>query len=181
SLTATVAPDQEPNPRFAMFMGDPETFRVAIPGQIFGVKVHVVNQSSTPATLQRVSVEAGTGPAWAVTPPSIEQSSEIAEAKPVVVKFNVKAHDDAAFTRPYFTRPDIEQSYYDIKDEKYLNQPLSPYALVAWADFSYAGVPIRLGQYVQSVKRVAGLGTVLEPLVTAPAIGIAISPRSGDR
>ena len=33
--------------RFAVcdVMGDPETFRVAIPGQKFGVKVHAVNQS----------------------------------------------------------------------------------------------------------------------------------------
>ncbi len=179
SLTATVAPDQEPNPRFAQFMGDPETFRIAIPGQSFGVKVHAVNQGDTPATLVRVSVEAGTGPAWIVTPPAITQEAAIASAKPVDVKFTVKVPDNAAFTRPYFTRPDIEQSYYDVKDETYLNQPLAPYALVAWADFSYGGVPVRLGQYVQSVKRVNGLGTVLEPLVAGPAIGIAIAPRAG--
>ena len=178
-MTATVAPDQEPNPRFAQFMGDPETFRIAIPGQSFGVKVHVVNQGATPATLRRVSVESGTGPAWNVTAPSIPQSADIANGKPMDLKFSVNAPDDAAFTRPYFSRPDIEQSYYDVKDERYLNQPLSPYSLIAWAEFSYEGVPVRLGQYVQSVKRVTGLGTVLEPLVTAPAIGIAISPRSG--
>lgn len=41
SISATVAPEQEPSARMAMFMGDPETFRVAIPGQTFGVKVHV--------------------------------------------------------------------------------------------------------------------------------------------
>jgi hypothetical protein len=32
---------------------------------------------------------------------------------------------------------------------------------------------------VQTVKRVNGLGTVLEPLVVGPAIGVAISPRFG--
>ena len=179
SLVATVAPDQEPNPRFAQFMGDPETFRIAIPGQSFGVKVHVVNQSETPVTLQRMSVEAGARPAWTVTPPAITQEAVIASAKPVDVKFNVNVPGNASFTRPYFTRPDIEQSYYDVKDETYLNQPLAPYALVAWADFLYAGAPVRLGQYVQTVKRVNGLGTVLEPLVTGPAIGVSIIPRAG--
>ncbi len=179
SLTATVAPDQEPNPRFAQFFGDPETFRTAIPGQPFGVKVHVVNQSDTPVTLQGVRVESGTGPAWTATPASVAEASEVSWTKPVDLKFAVKVPDNAVFTRPYFTRPDIEQSYYDVKDEKYLNQPLAPYALVAWADFTYGGVPVRLGQYVQSVKRVTGLGTVLEPLVTGPAIGISISPRAG--
>ena len=67
SIAASVAPDQEPNPRMAQFLGDPETFRIAIPGQTFGVKVHTVNQSSTPASLQKVSVESANGPAWSVT------------------------------------------------------------------------------------------------------------------
>ena len=31
---------------WAMFMGDPDTTRVVIPGQKLGVKVHVVSQSS---------------------------------------------------------------------------------------------------------------------------------------
>src|SRR4029077_5828104 len=47
SLAASVSRDQEPNARMAQFLGDPETFRVAIPGQTFGVKVHAVNQSPT--------------------------------------------------------------------------------------------------------------------------------------
>ncbi len=32
SVAANVAPEKEPDPRFAMFMGDPETTRVIIPG-----------------------------------------------------------------------------------------------------------------------------------------------------
>ena len=38
SVAANVAPEKEPNPRFAMFMGDPETTRVIIPGQKVGRK-----------------------------------------------------------------------------------------------------------------------------------------------
>ena len=170
SIAASVAPDKEPNPRMAQFLGDPETFRIAIPGQTFGVKVHTVNQSSTPASLQKVSVESANGPAWSVTSASATADD---------TKFTVKVPDNAAFTRPYFTRPDIEQSYYDIEKPQYLNRPLAPYPLVAWADWSFDGAPIRIGQVVQTVKRVNGLGTVLEPLAVAPAIGIAISPRFG--
>ena len=50
---------------------------------------------------------------------------------------------------------------------------------MAWADLSYDGAPVRIGQYVQTVQRINGLGTVLEPLVAAPAIGISITPRRG--
>jgi LmbE family N-acetylglucosaminyl deacetylase len=171
SVAASVAPDQEPNARMAQFLGDPETFRVAIPGQTFGVKVHAVNQAPTAATLDRVSVESTHGPKWTVTPAPTPAGGD--------AKFTVKVPDNAAFTRPYFTRPDIEQSYYDIADPEYLNQSLAPNPLVAWTDWSFNGAPIRVGQTVQTVKRVNGLGTVMEPLTAAPAIGISIEPRFG--
>jgi NPCBM-associated, NEW3 domain of alpha-galactosidase len=87
--------------------------------------------------------------------------------------------EDAAFTRPYFSRPDLEQPYYDISDERYLNRPLTPYPLEAWSEVSYSGVPVRLGQVVQTTRRTTGYGPVFEPLVIGPAIGIAISPRAG--
>jgi hypothetical protein len=97
----------------------------------------------------------------------------------VDLRFAVTVPQSPDFTRPYFSRPDIEQTYYNIDDERFLNLPLTPYPLAAWADFSYENVPIRIGEYVQTVKRVTGSGTVLEPLVVAPAIGVAITPRAG--
>ncbi len=180
SVTATVAPPVEPDPRFAMFMGDPETMRIAIPGQTFAVKVHVDNQSSTPVRLERVSVEPyQQKQSWSVTPASTVPTGELSGNKPVETRFTVKVPEDAAFTRPYFTRPDIEQSYYDIQDERFLNRSLPAYPLAGWAEFSFEGAPIRVGQLVQSVKRVNGPGSVYEPLVVGPAIGVAISPEAG--
>ncbi len=180
SLTATVAPATEPNPLMLMFMGDPETFRTAIPGQKFGVNVHVVNQSSAPARLVRASVESYMQKQpWTVTSASHEVPGDIANDRPVDTKFTVTVAENATYTRPYFTRPDIEQSYYDIRDERFLNRPLSPYPLAAWADFEYDGAPVRIGQYVQTIKRITGEGSVFRPLVAAPAIGVSISPRNG--
>ncbi len=177
SLSAVVAPAQEPNARMAMFMGDPETFRVAIPGQAFGVNLHAVNQSGAMATLTSLSVRASSGPAW--TASSVDTGGLMKPNGVADAKVSVKAPDDAPFTRPYFTRPDIEQSYYDIRDEAFLNRPLAPYPIAGWAEWTYEGVPVVVGNYVQTVKRVTGLGTVLDPLVVAPAIGIQISPRFG--
>ncbi len=178
SMRATVAPDKEPNPLFAMFMGEPDTFRVAIPGQSFGVKVRVANQSSTPVHLNRVLLHAADAQSFTIStaPP---HAGEMTNAKAVDVTFPVKVNDGANFTRPYFSRPNLEQPYYDIKDERYLNQPLAPYPLEAWAEFTYSGVPVRLGQVVQTTRRVTGYGPVFEPLVIGPAVSIAISPRAG--
>ena len=171
AMAATVAPEREIDPLFAEFMGDPDTFRVAIPGQKFGVKVRVVNQSGAPATVEHVSVASDTGPAWNITAGTNDKQPDWT--------FTAQVPDNAPFTRPYFSRPNIEQSYYDIHDERYLNQPIAPYPLAAWADVSFDGAPIRIGQYVQTVKRENGLGTVLEPLAVGPAVGVAISPRAG--
>ena len=177
TLAANVAADR-PAGRGG-FGGDPDTFTMAIPGQGFKVRVYAVNQGPVPATLEHLSLEAGNGPAWNVTPASPIPSGEIAGGKPVDVQFQVAVPADAPFTRPYFSRPDIEQSYYDILDDRFLNRPRAPYALAAWADFRYEGAPIRIGQYVQTVKRVNGRGMVLDPLAVGPAIGVSISPRFG--
>lgn len=180
SIAATVAPDQEPDPALAAFIGDPETFRVAVPGQNFSVKVHVVNQSQTPVTLVKTTVESYLQKQpWQVAPVRPGSSKDISGDRPEEARFTVKVPDHPDFTRPYFSRPDIEQSYYDIRDDRFLNKPLAPYPLAVWADFSFEGVPIRLGQYVQTIKRITGQGTVYEPLAVAPAIAIAISPRAG--
>jgi LmbE family N-acetylglucosaminyl deacetylase len=178
SLRATVAPEQEPNPLFAMFMGDPDTFRVAIPGQQFQVKVHVVNQGSEPVRLDRVELRSAGGENWSVTAEG-QAAEELASNQAVDLRFKVKVPDDAGFTRPYFARPNIEQPYYNITDERALNLPLAPYPLTAWAHFTYAAGPFRVGQVVQSVKRVTGYGQVLEPLIVAPPVSVSISPRAG--
>ncbi|MBV9435804.1 MAG: PIG-L family deacetylase, partial [Acidobacteria bacterium] len=86
---------------------------------------------------------------------------------------------NAGYTRPYFSRPDIEQPYYNIDEPQYLNMPLAPYPLSAKVKFSYDGTPFELSQVVQSVKRVTGPGTVLEPVIVAPAISVVISPIAG--
>ena len=170
SMRATVAPEKEPNPMFAMFMGEPDTFRVAIPGQAFGVKVRVVNQSPAQVTINKVSLRP-VEPKWWSISDSGQSSSD--------ATFSVKISNDAGFTRPYFSRPNIEQPYYDITDERYLNRPRSPYPLSAWGELAYDGVPIEVGQVVQTIKRVTGYGPVLEPLVIGPALSVAISPRAG--
>jgi hypothetical protein len=116
---------------------------------------------------------------WTVKPASSVTPEAVANDKPVDLRFSVTVPQNPDFTRPYFSRPDIEQTYYNIDDPRFLNRPLAPYPLAAWANFSYAGVPIRIGEYVQTVKRITGSGTVLEPLVVAPAIGVAMTPRAG--
>jgi len=178
SVAAVLAPEHEPDPRWAMFLGDPETPRVVIPGQQFGVKVHVVNQSSAPVKLQAIKIKAADEKDWGIKS-SGNMTADLGGGKPVEARFDLVAPKDSVYTRPYFSRPDIEQSYYDISDMRYLNRPLPPYPLAAWAEFQFQGAPIEVGEVVQTSKRVTGFGEVLEPLVIGPAISLNVSPRAG--
>ncbi len=179
AVNAVVAPAKEPDARIRFFMGDPETSRNVIPGQTFGVEVNVVDRGSIPMNLSRVTVAAyRQAEAWKVSLASSLPKALVSD-QPAKFKFTVSVPESASYTRPYFTRPNIEQSYYDIDDQSLLNLPLAPYLLTAAAVFEYHGIPIQLWQYVQTVKRITGEGSVYQPLVVAPAIGVSITPRAG--
>jgi LmbE family N-acetylglucosaminyl deacetylase len=179
SVSAAVALPGQQGGGMEMFLGDLETSRTVIPGQSFNVSVHAVNPSGTPVKLERVSLETeGQKQAWDMRASAPAPAGDLAGNKPVQAQFTVKVPDSPTYTRPYFSRPNIEQSWYDILDNQYRNQSFAPYPLAAWLDVSYDGVPIRVGQYVQTSMRVTGMGTVYEPLIVAPAIGVAISPRN---
>lgn len=171
SVSANVTtPDFDPNSPMAMFRGQPDTFRMAIPGQKFPVTLHVANQSGLPVAITKTTLETPTGESWQVTEKGAIGSD---------FKFEVQVADNARFTRPYFTRPNIEQTYYDLTDERYLGLSLAPYPVAAWAEFNFEGVPIRIGQIVQTTQRVTGQGIVYEPLAVAPAISVSLRPHYG--
>jgi LmbE family N-acetylglucosaminyl deacetylase len=178
AVRATVAPATEPDPRVAMFTSQPDTFRIAIPGQTFGVKVQIVNQSAVPVSLRRVSLEPQESKWWSISDAK-PAAGDLSPNQLVTATFRATVAADAGYTRPYFSRPNIEQPYYDILDERYLNLPRSPYPLSASVEMTYDGVPIEVDQVVQTMKHITGSGQVLEPLVVGPAISVAISPRAG--
>ncbi|MGC2163473.1 MAG: PIG-L family deacetylase, partial [Silvibacterium sp.] len=93
--------------------------------------------------------------------------------------FRITVPDNAEYTRPYFTRPTSEQPYYNIADPGLLDQPFAPYPLAGWAEFTYDGVPLRIGQVVQTVHREHGYGDLYQPLVVTPAISVNIASSAG--
>ena len=178
SVLATLAPEKEPTGPFARFFRNPATFRVAIPGQEFWVKVHATNPTGTSVQLESVVLETPSGESWDVDPAK-QAGSTLKGNQSADVRFTVRAAPNAAFTRPYFTRPDIEQPFYDIADSRYLNLSTVPYPLSARLHFSFNGVPFERSQVVQSISRVTGPGAVAEPLIVGPAIAVSIAPRAG--
>ena len=163
----------------AFFGGAQESFQFAIPGQEFYVGAHVANQSGQGVRLQRIWLEGPQGEDWKFQTEGTAPNNALPSGTAADQRFRVKVPENAAATSPYFRQPNIEQPYYDLLDARYTDLPLAPYPLSAWAEFEYGGVTVRVAQDVQTVSRVTGLGTVLNPLTVTPAISIAISPSAG--
>jgi LmbE family N-acetylglucosaminyl deacetylase len=162
---------------FARFGDGGDTFVTAVPGQSFAVQVQVVNGSDLPVAVKECTFDSAAGAKVDGAEPSA--AATIVEGKAFSQQYAVKLPADTPVTRPPFTRPGIAQAYYDVADPRMRNASLSLPALTAWVTVDYDGVSVRLGQEVQTLHRVTGLGTVYEPLVVAPAISVAVSPAAG--
>ncbi len=150
----------------------------AIPGEALSVNVHVGDQGKQPVQLGAVAlVPTGSG-AWhgvsaSASNPVLEAGASIGPTLPITVP------PDAALTRPFFSRPTLEQSYYDLQNPAYLSLPTMPYPLSATVTYSYQGTQNALTEVVQTARRVVGQGIVVNPLLVAPAISVRLTPRAG--
>jgi LmbE family N-acetylglucosaminyl deacetylase len=149
--------------------GIDETSRSVTPGDPLEVRIHTGNATGQ-AKLARVWLESSDGPAWSPAPSEANPGSDA----------TLPAHvpENAAPTEPYFTRPSIDQPYYDVSRPEWRGRSFAPYPLAAWAEFRYEGLPIRLGEVVQTMQRQTGVGGVFEPLVVTPKIGVSVAPES---
>jgi LmbE family N-acetylglucosaminyl deacetylase len=149
-----------------------ETPRSVSPGEPFRVRVHAA-QVTAETRLEKVWLESRSGDPWKnnLSTGAIEPAAPTAD--PI---FQVQVPENAAPTAPFFTRPSIEQPYYDIANPAWRERSFAPWPLAAWAEFTFDGLPIRIGQVVQTLDRVTGPGGIYEPLVVTPAIGVRIQP-----
>jgi LmbE family N-acetylglucosaminyl deacetylase len=147
-----------------------ETPRSVTPGEDFRVRVHTA-QATTETHLSRVWLESRSGAAW-----KFEDATSDASASDQI--FRVYAADDAEPTEPYFTRSNIEQPTYDLTKPEFRLRSFAPYPLEAWEEFTFDGLPILVGQVVQTLQRAPGVGGVYEPLVVTPAIGLRMEPEA---
>ncbi|MGH8148217.1 MAG: PIG-L family deacetylase, partial [Rhodanobacteraceae bacterium] len=171
TVNATVAPPASATGPFGF--SDPATFQIAIPGQKFAVNVHLTNSGTVPVELDHVGIQGPKGEDWSFSGAStVPAALNAGQTKTDRVEVAVPA--DAHYTEPYYSRPSIEQPYYNINQKQYIDLSNMPYPLAAWVEFRYHGVTLKLAQVVQTVKRVTGHGTVYNPLVVGPPISLTL-------
>ncbi|MGA7858510.1 MAG: PIG-L family deacetylase [Terracidiphilus sp.] len=151
-----------------------ETAPSVSPGEEFKVRVHTA-QATPDTQLEKVWLEGQTGGPWKTSLLNGAIEPKAATGDPI---FDVRVPETAEPTEPYFTRPNVEQAYYNITRPEWRERSFAPWPLAAWAEFTFDGLPIRIGQVVQTLKRVTGPGGIYEPLVVTPAIGMRVEPEA---
>lgn len=150
-----------------------ETPESVTPGESFYVRMHAFHAVHG-VRLTKVWFVSQTGSQWQNSEPMSTDHTDTTENS----VFKVQVPDDASPTAPYFTRPNIEQAYYDVSNPAWREDSFAPWPLAAWAEFDFDGVPIRLGEVVQTLQRVTGPGGFYEPLVVTPAISVRVEPQA---
>jgi LmbE family N-acetylglucosaminyl deacetylase len=158
--------------------GGGPTFTIAIPDQSFAVEAQLYDEGPENVAVSSVEVTPADGKNWNIKSAS-SGGNEIKGRAQSQWRFDVTVPSNATLTRPYFTRPDEEQPYYDLIDARYRNLPLAPYPLAVYAHLSYHGVGFQVAQDVQTSERVPGIGILQNPLLVGPAISVSVSPTAG--
>src|SRR6185437_8973468 len=141
------------------------------PGEDFNVRVHI-DAGSPDVHASKIWFEDENGKPWpAGNPISTSGTAPYSDAI-----YKLRVPENAESTRPFFTRPSIEQPYYDISNPAWRNRSFAPWPVSAYAQFTFDGVPIRIGEVVQTLQRATGPGGYYEPLVITPAIGVTVAP-----
>lgn len=178
SFDAVVVPEKQPSGPFTAFSGATPTFAIAIPGQAFPVQAHLLNAGPEAIQIESLDLAAADGKDWGIHPESSPAPS-LAGAKDIRLRFTVKVPADATLTKPYFSRPDQEQPYYNLTDERYRNRSFAPYPLAAKARLNYRGTRLEIEKVVQTNQRTEGIGIEEQPLLVGPAISVSVSPAAG--
>ena len=84
-------------------------------------------------------------------------------------------------TRPYFSRPNLEQPFYDISNPELRNAPVTPAPVFTTVDAHIVDSPAKLGILLPLVPNVAASSHdhELQPAVVVPPVSISITPQSG--
>jgi hypothetical protein len=175
-MEALVDPEPVPEGPVSLFARR-DTFHVAIPGQRFSLTLRVTNRS--PVQLERGEAGIARPPGWDVTEKTPAGDLPVNNTT-LRAQFEVKVPDNAAYTRPYWSRANEWRDHiYQINKPQYLHLPFAPLEIFGVFSYEVEGVRFALSRPLQTVYMDRPWGEQRRLLTVTPAINIAIAPRVG--
>lgn len=168
-LNALVTPDNS--------LGlSPEVSRTHVtPGESFMVRLRLAAAEPWDGDLklQTTGLQTPSAERWSVER-TAEPDGKAVQGGAGDALFRVTVPQGAAPTAPYFSRPSIEQGYYNLSDPALAGQSFTPYPVSGFAEFRYRDIPIRVAEVVQGVERERGPGNLAYPLVVTLALSVTL-------
>lgn len=178
SVEADIVPATQAGGPFAEMRGSQQSFQMATPGKSFHVGVHLFDGGNVPVDVESVALTSTSGKQWTIRPEAAPPK-QVEPGKAADVRFAVKVPEDEPYTRPYFTRSDMEQPYYDITITAMDGMPTAPYPLAATVRYQFDGLTLESKNTVQVINKVVGPGTLRFPMPVGPPLSVALSPSAG--
>ncbi len=178
SVEADIVPATQASGPFAEMRGAQQSFQMATHGRSFHVGIHLYNGGKLPLEVESVALTPSSDKQWTIAPDAAAPK-QIEPGKASDVRFAIKVPEDEPYTRPYFTRPDMEQPYYDIANKAMSGRPFAPYPLAATVRYRFDGLTLETTNTVQVINKVNGPGTLRFPMPVGPAVSVALSPSAG--
>ena len=172
-IVPAAGPAGAPEPR-----GAQETFQMAVPGQNIHARVHLFNGGKHSVEIEDVTLKASSGKAWSVTPQT-QVPGQLESGKAANFRFSATVPGDEPLTRPYFSRPDMEQPYYDLAPGAERNLALAPYPLAATVRLRFESAELELANVVQVISMASGPGVQRYPMPIGPPVSVTIKPDAG--
>jgi LmbE family N-acetylglucosaminyl deacetylase len=173
TFTATAQPagaPESPSP----FAG-PATMGAVVPGQTFEARVTFLSPGRTPLKNIKFSIHyAGAKPAAAHEAAPIE---DLNPNQPVSRTFSVTVPEDAAPTRPHFSRATIQDARYTVSDDRALFEPVSEPPFHATVEYTLPnGTAISLRRPLTRLEPNLPYGFDTRVLEILPAISVTLNP-----
>ncbi len=173
-IDALLAPAPAPGKGHTLDILPELTRRAVVPGETFDVRLRLTAAEpwgGDQLRLVKTEIKTPAGENWQTARiDSVGLGKQQSDAGELLFRLTVPRGESP--TAPYFSRPFIEQAFYDVSDPKLAGRSLTPYPVSAHAEWEYAGVPIRLDEVVQAVQRERGPGTFQTPLTVVPGLSV---------
>ncbi len=159
---------------FAEF-APPPTMAAPVPGQTFEVRAFFTNRSSVEVTMRGISLATGAG--WQSSPTGNAPATSLKNNTTATQRFSVSLANDASLSsKPYFTRPSIQQSRYDVADQSQIHRPASVAPAVAVARYTVEGVDVEAREGVTRREGNLPYGYEMRELRVVPALALTVTP-----